>query len=262
MGQLLTAGCEGKGGAGVAFEASRLARNHRDWQHVIELCALTEPLLSEDDGLWDPRQLNARLGLGRKGSRAAEALALMRQRARDAGAAKSQRGPGMGEVPVGGVRTPDDRRAKIADRPVQHAVAGGCGKCHALGSARQTMLGSRDAPLPRPAGQPGTAGREMLGRLPRSPRITQRLTPPDYAGALVSGRTEAKPGSEDGRARQSTRRKKPRERWRLLLLEHHPGSIRWKAFWQHQTILAAHRTRPAGAAGGAARRGPAWLGGW
>ena len=61
FGQLLAAVCEGHVGAVFALEASRLARNNRDWHHLIDLCALTETLLIDDDGIYDPRQLNDRL---------------------------------------------------------------------------------------------------------------------------------------------------------------------------------------------------------
>ena len=196
-----------------------------------------------------------------KGSIAEYELALRRQRARYAFEAKIQRGHVMWEVPVGFVRTTDDRLDKSADRQVQHAGAGVFGTFRALGSARQTMLGYRDAQLPLPEVQPGTAGRDMLWRLPSSHRIHQMLTNPSYAGALVSGRTEATTVIEDGRARQSTRRKKPRERWRILLLDNHPGSISWEEFWQNQQSLEANRTMSEDAAGGAARRGPALLSG-
>jgi hypothetical protein len=47
-----------------------LARNNRDWPHLLALCALTEPLRIDDAGIYDPRQLNDRLVLGRKGSMA------------------------------------------------------------------------------------------------------------------------------------------------------------------------------------------------
>jgi DNA invertase Pin-like site-specific DNA recombinase len=261
FGQLLAAVCEGTVGAVVALEASRLARNNRDWHHLIDLCALTDTLLIDDDGIYDPRQLNDRLVLGMKGSIAEYELALMRQRARSAFEAKIQRGHVMWEVPVGFVRTPDSRIEKIADRQVQHAVAGVFGKFRELGSARQTMLWYRDAQLPLPEVQPGTAGREIRWRLPRSHRINQMLTNPYYAGALVYGRTEAKTVIEDGRARQSTRRKKPLERWRILLLENHPGYISWEEFGQNQQTLEANRHMPEDAAGGAAKRGPALLSG-
>ena len=68
FGQLLAAVCEGRVGAVFALEASRLARNNRDWHHLIDLCALTETLLIDDDGIYDPRQLNDRLESLRKQS--------------------------------------------------------------------------------------------------------------------------------------------------------------------------------------------------
>ena len=44
FGQLLTAVCAGNLGAVLAFEASRLARNTRDGHHLLDLCALTDPV--------------------------------------------------------------------------------------------------------------------------------------------------------------------------------------------------------------------------
>ena len=261
FGQLLAAVCQGRVGAVFALEASRLARNNRDWHHLIDLCALTETLLIDDDGIYDPRQLNDRLVLGMKGSMAEYALGLMRQRARQAFEAKIQRGHVMWEVPVGFVRTSDDRIEKIADRQVQHAVAGVFQKFRELGSARQTMLWYRDAQLPLPEVCPGTLGRDIRWRLPSGHRIHQMLRNPYYAGALVYGRTEAKTVIVDGRARQSHRRKKPLAQWRILLLDNHSGYISWEDFLHTQQLLAANRNRPQDGAGGAAKRGPALLSG-
>src|SRR5215467_9454054 len=84
FGQLLAAVCAGRVGAVFALEASRLARNNRDWYHLIDLCALTETLLIDDDGIYDPRQLNDRLLLGLKGTMSEFELGLLRQRAREA----------------------------------------------------------------------------------------------------------------------------------------------------------------------------------
>ena len=66
--RLLAAVCEGAAGAVFALEASRLARNNRDWHHLVDLCALTDTLLVDYDGVYDPRQLNDRLLLGLKGT--------------------------------------------------------------------------------------------------------------------------------------------------------------------------------------------------
>jgi Recombinase len=121
------------------------------------------------------------------------------------------------------------------------------------------MLWYRDEQLPEV--QPGTAGRALRWRLPSGHRIHQMLTNPAYAGALADGRTEAKTVIEDGRARQRTRRKKPLAQWRLLILDHHPGSISWEEFLDNQQTGEANRHMPQEGAGGAAKRGPALLSG-
>jgi DNA invertase Pin-like site-specific DNA recombinase len=261
FGQLLTAVCEGKLGAVLALEASRLARNNRDWHHLIDLCALTDTLLIDDDGIYDPRQLNDRLVLGMKGSMAEYELGLMRQRARQAFEDKIRRGHVMWEVPVGFVRTEDDRIEKPPDLQVQQAITGVFEKFRQLGSARQTRLWYRDEQLPLPEVKPATAGREIIWRLPTGHRINQMLINPCYAGALAYGRTEAKTVIEDGRARQTTRRKKPRDQWRILKIENHPGYLSWDEFVANQQQLESNSAMPKDAAGGTAKRGPALLSG-
>ena len=238
-----------------------MARNNRDWHHLIDVCALTETLLIDEDGIDAPRQRNDRFVLGMKGSMAEDALGRMRQRARHAFEAKIPRGHVMWEVPVGCVRTRDDRLEKSADRHVQHAVAGVFQTFRELGSARQTMLWYREAQWPLPEVGPGTLGRDIRWRLPSAHRIHQMLRHPYYAGALVSGRTEAKSVLVDGRARQSHRRQKPVAQWRMLLLDNHAGYIGWADLLHPQQLLAANGNRPQDGAGGAATRGPAFLSG-
>ena len=105
FGRLLASVCQGLAGAVFALEASRLARNNRDWHHLVDLCALAETLLIDTDGIYDPRSLNDRLLLGLKGSMAEFELGLLRQRARAAFEQKVSRGFTMWEVPIGFIRT-------------------------------------------------------------------------------------------------------------------------------------------------------------
>src|SRR5215471_9512957 len=105
FGRLLAAVCQGLAGAVLALEASRLARNNRDWHHLVDLCALTGTLLIDDEGTYDPKVLNDRLLLGLKGTMSEFELGLMRQRARQAYLQKVKRGEAMWEVPVGFVRS-------------------------------------------------------------------------------------------------------------------------------------------------------------
>ena len=59
--------CAGEVGAVLCFDASRLARNGRDWHHLLELCGLVEARVIDLDGVYDPCRPNDRLLLGMKG---------------------------------------------------------------------------------------------------------------------------------------------------------------------------------------------------
>ena len=179
--------------------------------------------------MYAPRPLNDRFVLGMQGSMAEYALGLMRQRARRPSNKKSAAALSCGQCRWAcAYRGPSTGKE---GRPSGATSAGrGVKQLRALGSARQTMRWDRDAQLPLPEVHPGTAGHDIIWQLPSGHRLHQMLTNPCYAGALVSGRTETKTVIKDGRARQSTRRKKPLEQWRIVLLEQHPGYISWDMF--------------------------------
>src|SRR3954466_4641723 len=128
----------------------RLARNNRDWHHLVDLCALAETLLIDTDGIYDPRSLNDRLLLGLKGSMAEFELGLLRQRARAAFEQKVRRGFTLWEVPVGFIRTEEGRLEKTPDRQVQQAIATVFQKFHQLGSARQATIWFREEQISLP----------------------------------------------------------------------------------------------------------------
>jgi len=261
FGRLLTAVCEGTVGAVFALEASRLARNNRDWHHLIDLCGMTDTVLVDDDGIYDPRLINDRLLLGLKGTMSEFELSLFRQRARDAFEQKVRRGCVMWEVPVGFVRTADERVEKSADRQIQSAIQSVFQKFHELGSARQTMLYFRDEQIRLPEVVRGTAGQEVVWQLPTGSRIRQMLRNPQYAGAFAYGRTGNMTVMTDGRAHTARRRKKHAEEWTVCLRDHHEGYITWDAYLHTQRILEANVSRRETPHAGAAKRGAALLSG-
>jgi DNA invertase Pin-like site-specific DNA recombinase len=261
FGQLLAAICGGEAGAVLALEASRLARNNRDWHHLLDLCAMTNTVIIDDHGVYDPKQINDRLVLGLQGTMSEFELSLFRQRARQAFEQKVLRGHAMWEVPVGFVRTDDDRCEQIPDRQVQQAVAGVFRKFHELGSARQTTLWYRDQNILVPHVQPGTSGREITWAAATLSRVRQMLKNPCYAGALVYGRTTAKTAIVEGRAHQMGRTRKPQEKWRVLQLDNHAGYISWEEYQRIQQILETNGAMREGEAGGAAKGGGALLSG-
>jgi len=260
FGRLLTAVCEGAVGAVLALEASRLARNNRDWHHLIDLCGMTETVLVDDDGVYDPGVINDRLLLGLKGTMSECELSLFRQRAREAFEQKVRRGCVMWEVPVGFVRTPDDRVEKSPDRQIQAAIQSVFQKCRELGSARQTLLYLRDEQIRMPEVVRGTAGHEVVWRLPTQSRIHQILRNPSYAGAFAYGRTGITTTVADGRSRTTRRRNSP-EAWTVFLPDHHDGYVTWDEYRHTQRMLEANVSRRAAPESGAARRGAALLSG-
>jgi len=259
---LLAAVCGSEVGAIFALEASRLARNNRDWHHLIDLCALTQTLIVDGEGVYDPRHLNDRLLLGLKGTMSEFELGLFRERARKAFEMKVGKGHALWEMPVGLVRNEKDRVEKIADRQVQEAIESVFRKFRELGSARQATLWFRDENVLLPEVVPGTRGQQVVWRLPRGHRINQILKNPAYAGALAYGRTEGKMTVEAGRARKSaSRTRKERGEWKVLILDNHTGYISWEEYLENQTMLDSNRSRRDGAGKGAAKTGPALLSG-
>lgn len=104
--RLLALICEGRVGAVFAIEASRLARNGRDWHTLIDLCGLVGALLIDENGEYDPRHPNDRLMLGMKGTFSELEVSLLRQRAIEAIWAKAARGEHYALIAVGYVRAP------------------------------------------------------------------------------------------------------------------------------------------------------------
>jgi DNA invertase Pin-like site-specific DNA recombinase len=261
FGRLLASVCQGLAGAVLALEASRLARNNRDWHHLVDLCALTETLLIDSDGIYDPRQLNDRLILGLKGTMSEFELGLLRQRAREAFEQKVRRGFALWEVSVGFIRTEEGGIEKAPDRQVQQAIDTVFQKFRELGSARQATIWFREEQIPVPQTKPGTAGREVIWKLPSSGRIRQMLKNPCYAGAFAYGKTAMRTRIEEGRARQSSRYRKPHNEWKVLLIGHHPGYISWEEYLENQQRLEANVASFEGEGSGAAKLGAALLSG-
>ena len=262
FGRLVTAVCEGRAGAVLALEASRLARNNRDWHHLIDLCAMTEALVIDDDGIYDPRLLNDRLLLGLKGSMAEFELGLLRQRAQEALRLKIQRGEFLSQPAIGYIRTEKNGLELIPDRQVQDAIRGVFAKFTELGSIRQVLLWYRHERIPLPSWRtPEARCTEVVWKLPGYPRILAILKNPVYAGAFVHGRTQTKTVVVDGRARKSAGHNVPQDQWEVLILDHHPGYISWQQYLRNQEQLVSNGGMRGRMTRGAPKSGPALLAG-
>jgi DNA invertase Pin-like site-specific DNA recombinase len=256
--KLVAAVCSGITGAVFCMEASRLARNGRDWHHLIDLCALVGTLVIDPDGTYDPRLVNDRLLLGLKGTMSEYELSLLRQRGIAARDSKARRGelrfilpPGYCWNEVGQIEMDPDERVSGIIRLLFD-------KFRELGSARQVLLWARDQELQLPVIRRNNSSVCKVEWRPAAYHtVLQMLQHPIYAGAYVYGRTTQRTHIVDGRARKTTGHSKLVTAWSVLIRDHHLGYISWEQYEANQKLISenAHiqrRTERKAARGGRA----------
>ena len=259
--KLLAAICEGRVGVVVSIEASRLARNGRDWHTLLEFCGLVGTLIADEDGVYDPRLPNDRLLLGMKGTMSEMELTILRQRAHEALKQKARRGELFTSVAIGYVRSQHDRIEKDPDLRVREALALVFRKFTELQSVRQVHLWFRQERIALPAVDHGPEGRRLEWKPPVYNTIHHILKNPIYAGAYAYGRSTSKTRIENGRKR--VRRGLPVEQpeWEVLIRDRHEGYIGWDAFERNQRLIKDNANGKSWASRGAVRRGEALLAG-
>jgi DNA invertase Pin-like site-specific DNA recombinase len=224
----------GKAGIVMGLEVSRLARNSADWHRLLEICALTETLILDEDGLYDPQHFNDRLVLGLKGTMSEAELHLLKARMRGGVLSKARRGELKGPLPVGLVYNDQDEVILDPDQQVQGAVHLFFKTFQRTGSASATVKAFRAQGVlfPRRLRKGPRKGEVLWDELPHC-RALQLLHNPCYAGAFVYGRTHTRK-KVDG---SMTYEKLPRERWHTLLPGAHVGYITWEEFEENQRRL-------------------------
>lgn len=260
--RLLAAICEGRVGAVLSIEASRLARNGRDWHTLIEFCGLVGTVIVDGDGIYDPRHPNDRLLLGMKGTMSELELSLFRQRSHEALKQKARRGALFLGVAAGYVKAGRDRIEKDPDQRVQDAIRLVFAKFAELQSVRQVHLWLRDEGIALPvASHKAAEGRSIVWKLPLYNTVHNILTNPVYGGAYAFGRTTSKVSVENGRKRVKRGLRRLQTEWDVLLKDQHEGYITWSQFERNQRVIADNATGKGAAVRGAVRRGELLLAG-
>ncbi len=232
--------CAGEVGAVLCFDASRLARNGRDWHHLLELCGLVEARVIDLDGVYDPCRPNDRLLLGMKGSISEFELGVLRARMLDAARAKAHRGELRISVPIGYIWHREIGLGFDPDLRIQEVVRLIFARFRERGSARQVLLSmlAEQVHFPRPSD-----GKKLVtfDWTPiRYRNVISVLKNPFYAGAYAYGKGEKRTEIVDGRARKTYGHRKPLEEWEVLLKDHHDGYIDWAEFERNQKQLAVN----------------------
>ena len=259
--RLLVAICEGRVGIVLSLEASRLARNGRDWHTLLEFCALVGCLLGDEDGLYDPRLPNDRLLLGMKGTLSEMELSTLRQRSLEALRLKASRGELLLSVAVGYVKVRCDRIAKDPDRRVREAIDLVFRKFAEFRSIRQVHLWLRREEVLLPAVRIVGEERRIVWKPPVYGTVHKLMTNPVYAGAYAFGRTESRVTVENGRKRITRGFRRDRADWDVLIRDHHEGYVSWDEYERNQRLIADNANCRGLMARGAVRRGDALLAG-
>ncbi|HZC36165.1 MAG TPA: recombinase family protein [Chthoniobacterales bacterium] len=253
--------CSGEVGAVFCVEASRLARNGRDWHHLIELCGMVGAVVVDLDGIYDPTLTNDRLLLGMKGTISEFEVNLFRQRSTEAILQKVRRGELQIQTPVGFCWAPSGKLERDPDQRVQQAIQLVFRKMTELGSVRQVLRWFREENILLPAFPHELGERKMIWKLPGYASLHSMLTNPIYAGAYVYGKTETQTRMVEGRARKSAGHRKPQSGWKVLIKDHHPGYLSWEEYERNQSMIAANAHIHSGAEPKAGRGGAALLSG-
>lgn len=219
----------GRAGIVLGLEVSRLARNSAEWHRLLEICALTETLILDEDGIYDPSNFNDGLLLGIKGTMSEAELHLIKARMRGGVLNKAKRGELAIPLPIGLAYDAQEQVILDPDRQVQQSVQLLFATFRRTGSAFATVRSFREQGVlfpRRPRSGPGK-GQLFWVALTHS-HVIQILRSPRYAGAFAYGRTRLR-RKMDGKG-HSTAVPQPREKWHTLLLHAHPGYVEWEEY--------------------------------
>lgn len=247
----------GRAGIVLGLEVSRLARNSADWHRLLEICALTDTLILDEDGIYDPAHFNDRLLLGLKGTMSEAELHVLHARLRGGILNKARRGALRCRLPVGLVYDAAGRVVFDPDTQVQDTVRLLFTTFARTGTLRATIKYFRQQHLLFPTRVAAGAHKGELAWVPLSVgRACSAVHNPWYAGAYAFGRGRCRK-QPDGRSRHE---RLPRDQWHVLIRDAHPGYISWHEYERYeQQLRNSAKALGFERQAGPAREGPALL---
>jgi DNA invertase Pin-like site-specific DNA recombinase len=250
----------GKAGLVMSLDASRLARNNRDWHQLLELCSLFGVLIADGERLYDPGAYHDRLLLGLSGIMSEAELHQIKIRLHQGERQKATRGELRLPLPAGLIQNRDGSVTFHPDEEVQERLRLVFAKFRELRSAKAVMRYLRRGNLLLPV-RPlrGPAPHDVVWRAADSARVVHILKNPAYAGAYVYGRRRQDPlRRQPGSDRIGTVAVAP-EDWSICLKDWHPAYVDWDEFMANQRQLADNVGRYDAGRPGVPRKGSALL---
>ena len=217
----------GRVGLVMGLEVSRLARNNADWARLLEICAITDTLILDEEGVYNPTDFNDRLLLNMKGTFSEVELHVLRSRLRGGVLSKARRGELKTRLPTGFVYDHNDKIIIDPDIQVQQSIRLFFDVFQRTGAAFATVkaFAKDDVKFPCRIHSGPDKGKLKWQRL-TSGRAQVILKNPRYAGAYYYGRQRSRK-NVDG---STTHFQVPRDEWLVLIKDAHPGYITWEQY--------------------------------
>jgi DNA invertase Pin-like site-specific DNA recombinase len=230
--QLVTDVGLGRAGIVMGLEVSRLARNNADWHRLLEICALANTLILDEDGVYDPTNFNDRLLLGLKGTMSEAELHVLKARLRGGILNKVRRGEYRCVLPTGFVYDATGAVVLEPDTQVRETIAYFFETFARVGSAHQTVKAFRNERLRFPSRLRAPASGVIFHPLTASAAM-RTLRNPRYAGAYAYGQ-RVYGRTIDGK---KTFRKRAESDWLACIPSAHPGYITWDRYQENLRLL-------------------------
>ena len=225
----------GRAGIVMGLEVSRLARNNADWHRLLEICALTDTLILDEDGVYDPSNFNDRLLLGLKGAMSEAELHVLKARLRGGVLNKVKRGEYQCTLPTGFVYDNAGDVVFDPDSQVRETIAHFFETFLRVGSACQTVKVFRKEGILFPSRR---NLREPTIFCPLTASTAMRLlTNPRYAGAYAYGRRRYRRAAD---GKHKIQRKRESGEWLACIPGAHRGYITWEQYQQNLKILESN----------------------
>jgi len=224
---LMTEVSLGRVGLVMGLEVSRLARNNADWARLLEICAITDTLILDEEGIYDPTDFNDRLLLNMKGTFSEVELHVLKSRLRGGALSKARRGEFKTRLPTGFAYDHNDKVILDPDKQVQQAFRLFFDIFQRTGAAFATAkaFAKDEVKFPCRSHFGPNKGELQWQQLTYS-RAQLILKNPRYAGAYYYGRQRSRK-NVDG---STTYFWVPQDEWLVLIKDAHPGYITWEQY--------------------------------
>jgi DNA invertase Pin-like site-specific DNA recombinase len=247
----------GRAGIVLSLEAARLARNNTQWHRLLEICAVTDTLILDEEAVYDPGYFNDRLLLGLKGTVSEAEWHMIRSRLQGGMLNKASRGELKIRLPIGFVYDDRDRIVLDPDKQIQESVKHLFATFRREGSAFRTARAFKKEGLRFPSRMySGPRKGEVIWSDLNIGRVSYILRNPQYAGAYVYGRRTQKRRDIQGRPICMWL---PAAKWHTLIKDAHERYISWEEHEENLKRLEGNRRSGDGFNKTAPREGPALL---